>query len=624
VLLSSDESELAEILQQQLAGLSAGAHVSPFYDTPAERMRALVPYFQAGLAQGEQCLYIADDASVDDLRAHGIGSDEDLARATVVVLTPRETYLRNGRFDSDEMFELLVERQAAARAAGFAGLRVAAEMSWALEPDIDSERLIEHEARLNEFLPATGIRVMCQYDSRRFPAGVLRDVLRTHPLAILGEHMHDNPYFEPPALVLGGAEVDGQRIAWMRQRLEARTRRELAVADLGQLALVGAPPSELTDAAARLVAAEIGLEFVQVYELPPAGDALFLVAAVSPPGFGPGRVEPILTNSPLANGEFGAGQPVIIPDWTHEMRFEPGSVARPPDVSSSAFVVTNLGQGKRVLGVHSREPRLFSSNEILFLETVAIMLAHAIERRRSEDRFHTLVENAPDPIVRRNREFRIEYVNPAVERTTGTPAESLIGKTSSDLGILESLVPTWELLLRQVWRTGREQTFELTVRTPMGERVFDSRIVPESGPDGSVQSLLTISRDVSEQRRAEADRAALYQQLVAQQNQVQELMSRLAQDSERSRGRNPAASLLEHLSDRQRHILCLLTAGMTNREIAAEVGLTTGSVKNHVARLLSNLNVTDRTQAAVRAVELGLVHGAEPSRASRNGDTLIH
>ena len=199
MLLSSDESELAEVLQQQLAGLSAGAHVSPFYETPAERMRALVPYFQAGLAQGEQCLYIADDASVDDLRAHGIGSDEDLARATVVVLTPRETYLRNGRFDSDEMFELLVERQATARAAGFAGLRVAAEMSWALEPDIDSERLIEHEARLNEFLPATGIRVMCQYDSRRFPSGVLRDVLRTHPLAILGEHMHDNPYFEPPA-----------------------------------------------------------------------------------------------------------------------------------------------------------------------------------------------------------------------------------------------------------------------------------------------------------------------------------------------------------------------------------------------------------------------------------------
>jgi len=63
---------------------------------------------------------------------------------------------------------------------------------------------------------------------------------------------------------------------------------------------------------------------------------------------------------------------------------------------------------------------------------------------------------------------------------------------------------------------------------------------------------------------------------------------------------------------------------MTNREISAEIGLTTGSVKNHVARLLSNLNVTDRTQAAVRAVELGLVHGAEPSTPSPIEDTLIH
>jgi DNA-binding NarL/FixJ family response regulator len=64
------------------------------------------------------------------------------------------------------------------------------------------------------------------------------------------------------------------------------------------------------------------------------------------------------------------------------------------------------------------------------------------------------------------------------------------------------------------------------------------------------------------------------------------------------------------LNYRERHMLRLIAAGYTNREIGAEIGLAIGTVKNHVATILSKLNVTDRTQAAVRAVELGLVQTA--------------
>jgi DNA-binding NarL/FixJ family response regulator len=130
--------------------------------------------------------------------------------------------------------------------------------------------------------------------------------------------------------------------------------------------------------------------------------------------------------------------------------------------------------------------------------------------------------------------------------------------------------------------------------------------------DGGVVSLLTISHDVTEQRRAETDRVALFGQLVAQQNLVQELM---AQDRQRWRDRTPPAVASESLNYRERHMLRLIAAGLTNREIAAEIGLAIGTVKNHVATILSKLNVTDRTQAAVRAVELGLVHpDHEPQR----------
>jgi DNA-binding NarL/FixJ family response regulator len=67
----------------------------------------------------------------------------------------------------------------------------------------------------------------------------------------------------------------------------------------------------------------------------------------------------------------------------------------------------------------------------------------------------------------------------------------------------------------------------------------------------------------------------------------------------------------EQLTKRERDILRLLTFGRTNRQISARTGLAFGTVKNYVSQLLTKLGVTDRTQAAVRAVELGLVRPAD-------------
>ncbi|MFF1676282.1 response regulator [Streptomyces sp. NPDC058256] len=61
------------------------------------------------------------------------------------------------------------------------------------------------------------------------------------------------------------------------------------------------------------------------------------------------------------------------------------------------------------------------------------------------------------------------------------------------------------------------------------------------------------------------------------------------------------------LSPRETDILRLLAHGHTNREIAARLYLSEGTVKNHVSRILSRLALRDRTQAALRARDLGLL-----------------
>lgn len=65
----------------------------------------------------------------------------------------------------------------------------------------------------------------------------------------------------------------------------------------------------------------------------------------------------------------------------------------------------------------------------------------------------------------------------------------------------------------------------------------------------------------------------------------------------------PAVSL----SPRETDILRLLARGHTNREIAARLHLSEGTVKNHVSRILTRLALRDRTQAALRARDLGLL-----------------
>jgi len=62
------------------------------------------------------------------------------------------------------------------------------------------------------------------------------------------------------------------------------------------------------------------------------------------------------------------------------------------------------------------------------------------------------------------------------------------------------------------------------------------------------------------------------------------------------------------LSSREREVLSLLARGRTNKEIAAELGISVATVKCHVSVILMRLQAADRTQAVVTALQRGLVH----------------
>ena len=69
----------------------------------------------------------------------------------------------------------------------------------------------------------------------------------------------------------------------------------------------------------------------------------------------------------------------------------------------------------------------------------------------------------------------------------------------------------------------------------------------------------------------------------------------------------PSAAALDQLTGREREVLALIARGRANKRIALELGISEKTVKTHVGHVLAKLGVADRTQAAVLAVQEGLV-----------------
>lgn len=110
----------------------------------------------------------------------------------------------------------------------------------------------------------------------------------------------------------------------------------------------------------------------------------------------------------------------------------------------------------------------------------------------------------------------------------------------------------------------------------------------------------------SADKLCEAVRAAAKGTSVLEPSVAARLMAEVNRAAARD-GRKTAQPLADPLTERELAVLKLLAAGRSNKEIGVELGITEGTVKNHMTNVLGKLGVLDRTQAALRAHDLGLI-----------------
>ncbi len=182
------------------------------------------------------------------------------------------------------------------------------------------------------------------------------------------------------------------------------------------------------------------------------------------------------------------------------------------------------------------------------------------------------------------------------------------GEGAAALEAYEALAPDIVLMdIRMPGMDGVEATRRLRARHP-GARViilttFDDEAYVFEGLRAGAQGYLL--KDLSGDELATAIRTVMAGGALIEPSVARKVFAEFARLAPAARPLD--AGLAEPLTEREREVLRGVAEGLSNREIGQKLFLTEGTVKNYVTSVLQKIGARDRTQAALRAKELGLL-----------------
>jgi len=182
--------------------LGEARHVCAFFNSDEEEYRVLLPFIKDGFECGDRAVHVVSPGrSRDHLqRLAAVGIDPTAAQQTgqFELRTNAETYLRDGYFDQDRMLEVFEQLASGNAKGGFRLSRIICHMDWAAEGRSPLDNLVEFESRVNDVWRRHDDAVVCVYDLAKFGGGTVVDIMRTHPMIIIGGILQQNPFFVPP------------------------------------------------------------------------------------------------------------------------------------------------------------------------------------------------------------------------------------------------------------------------------------------------------------------------------------------------------------------------------------------------------------------------------------------
>jgi anti-anti-sigma regulatory factor len=244
-------------------GLRPGHHACLTFSDADERLDIVAAFVRDGLAASQRVLCYVESSTPTafsvELAERGLPVDASVASGQLVVAGSGEHFLAGGAFGADRMLGLIESELRTAHGDGYAGLRLTADMCWALRPAAGVEQLIAFENQMARLLTTSSALAVCQYDRERFDTVTLASVTAAHGQAVAAITYHDDAMlricrqYAPPGIRIAG-ELDFRHLpVLVRALTEALGLDPVIHVNLRQLRFIdGAVGAAIIQAAAGL------------------------------------------------------------------------------------------------------------------------------------------------------------------------------------------------------------------------------------------------------------------------------------------------------------------------------------------------------------------------------------
>jgi MEDS: MEthanogen/methylotroph, DcmR Sensory domain len=182
--------------------LGKQCHICAFFNGFDEQHRVLRSFIAEGFERGDRAFHIVDpelrETHLRRLAEAGIDVDRVVASGQLELRRWQDAYLRDDRFDPDGMLVLLEQVLRAGTEAGYPLTRFVSRVELSLLDKAGVESWLEYETRVNYVVSKHSDPVICTYDLAYLSASMMLDLLRVHPVVIVGGVFQENPFFVPP------------------------------------------------------------------------------------------------------------------------------------------------------------------------------------------------------------------------------------------------------------------------------------------------------------------------------------------------------------------------------------------------------------------------------------------
>ncbi|WP_224449808.1 PAS domain S-box protein [Haloprofundus salilacus] len=508
ILVNRAAEELSGIPRERIIGRSVAEFIGEEAATQADELASALPHDGLNVATGEFELGTVDGRQIPiEARFTRLPTDHGPADRVGVA---RDITERKARERELELYETIVETVDDGIYAVDSDARfVFVNDSFCKLTGYDREELLGahaatvHDAKITPRAErmATEIRA-----NEREDATIELEIRRKD-----GEHVPVESRLGPFPMENGigrcGVVRDVTEQIEHQRELQAQIRQQQVVTDLGQQALAERDLDALMATVVDGVADTLEMDYCKVLELHPEREELLLRAGV---GWYDGLVG-VATVETRGKSQAGytllSDEPVVVEDLDAETRFTGPDLLFDHNVTSGMSVIIGPPDDPwGILGTHDTERREFAQNDVNFLQSVANVLATAIERaeyeramEESERRYRTLAEHFPNGgVALFDEELRYTLLEGAIVDEYEVSKERLLGTDVGDLS------PNREMRdrVRQYCRNaldGETTRYEFE----WNDRAFRAWAVPVVGESGEPFAGMLVTQEITDLRERE-------------------------------------------------------------------------------------------------------------------------